>query len=157
MAVARGPHPTERTPEAIALFEEDIDYQRRAEFCKIIPWEELKQTQLTNLKISPVAAVPQFGRCPRIILDLSFPVYQDIDGVITTTQKSVNDTTVLQAPKEAVPEIGKVLPRLLTYMRDTPAGLHILMSKLDISGVLETYRAERGLLQLLIRASTTGR
>jgi hypothetical protein len=32
-----------------------------------------------------------------------------------------------------VREIGKVLPRLLTYMRDTPAGLHILMSKLDIS------------------------
>jgi hypothetical protein len=64
---------------------------------------------------------------------LSFPVYQDIDGVITATQKRVNDTTVLQALKEAVREIGKVLPRLLTYMWDTPAGLHILMSKLDIS------------------------
>ncbi len=86
-----------------------------------------------NLKISPVAAVPQVGRRPRIILDLSFPVYQDIDGVITATQKRVNDTTVLQALKEAVREIGKVLPRLLTYMWDTPAGLHILMSKLDIS------------------------
>jgi hypothetical protein len=33
----------------------------------------------------------------------------------------------------AVKEIGKVLPRLLTYMRDTPAGLHILMCKLNIS------------------------
>jgi hypothetical protein len=115
------------------LFKEDIEYQRRAGFCKIIPWEELKQTRPTNLKISPVAAVLQVGRRPRIILDLLFPVYQDIDGVITATQKSVNDTTVLQAPTEAVREIGKVLPRLLTYMRDTPAGLHILMSKLDIS------------------------
>ncbi len=36
VAVARGPHPTTRTPEAIALFEEDIEYQRRAGFCKII-------------------------------------------------------------------------------------------------------------------------
>ncbi len=27
-AVARGPHPTACTPEAIALFEEDIEYQR---------------------------------------------------------------------------------------------------------------------------------
>lgn len=132
-AVARGPHPTARTPEAIALFEEDIEYQRRAGFCKIFTWEELKQTRPTNLKISPVAAVPQVGRRPRIILDLSFPVYQDVDGVITATQASVNDTTALRAPKEAVREIGKVLPRLLTYMRDTPAGLHILMSKLDIS------------------------
>ncbi len=60
-------------------------------------------------------------------------MYQAADGIITTTQASVNDTTALQAPKEAVRKIGKVLPRLLTYMRDTPAGLHILMSKLDIS------------------------
>jgi hypothetical protein len=43
-AVARGPHPMARTPEAIALFKEDIEYQRRVGFCKIIPWEELKQT-----------------------------------------------------------------------------------------------------------------
>ncbi len=80
-----------------------------------------------------MAAVPQVGRHPRIILDLSFPVYQEVDGVITATQASVNDTTALRAPKDAVREIGKVLPQLLTYMRDTPAGLHILMSKLDTS------------------------
>ncbi len=125
-AVARGPHPTACTPKGIALFEEDIEYQRRAGFCKVIPWEELKRRQPSNLKISPVAAVPQVGRRPRIILDLSFLVYQDVNVVITATQASVNNTTALRAPKEAVREIGKVLPRLLTYMRDTPAGLHIL-------------------------------
>ncbi len=32
-----------------------------------------------------------------------------------------------------VKEIGKVFPCMLQYMRDTPAGLHILFSKLDIS------------------------
>ncbi len=133
-AVARGPHPTACTHEAIALFEEDIEYQRQAGFCKVIPWEELKQLRPPNLKISPVAAIPQVGRRPCIILNLSFPVYQDVDGIITATQASVNNTMALQAPREAVCKIGKVLPRLLTYMRDTPAGLHILMSKLDISG-----------------------
>jgi hypothetical protein len=132
-AVAREPHPTACTHEAIALFEEDIEYQRQAGFCKLIQWEELKHLHPPNLKISPVAAVPQVGHHPRIILDLSFPVYQDVDGIITATQASVNNTMALQAPKEAVHKIGKVLPRLLTYMRDTPAGLHILMSKLDIS------------------------
>ncbi len=132
-AVTRGPHPTAPTPKAVALFEEDIEYQRKAGFCKVIPWEEIKRRCPPNLKISPVAAVPQVGRRPRIILDLSFPVYQEVDGVITATQASVNDTTALQAPSAAVNEIGKVLPRLLSYMRDTPAGLHILMSKLDIS------------------------
>jgi hypothetical protein len=99
----------------------------------VIPWEELKQLRPPNLKISPMAAVPQVGHRPCIILDLSFPVYQNVDGIITAMQASVNNTMALQAPKEAVRKIEKVLPRLLTYMRDTPAGLHILMSKLDIS------------------------
>jgi hypothetical protein len=132
-AVTRGPHLTARTPKAVALFEEDIEYQRKAGFCKVIPWEEIKRHCPPNLKISPVAAVPQLGRRPRIILDLSFLVYQEVNGVVTATQVSVNDTTALQAPSAAVKKIGKVLPRLLTYMRDTPAGLYILMSKLDIS------------------------
>jgi hypothetical protein len=79
-----------------------------------------------------VALVLQAGRRGRIILDLSFPVYQDVDGVVTVTQESVNSTMVLKAPSIPVREIGKVLPRLLQYMRDTPHGVHILFSKLDI-------------------------
>ncbi len=94
-AVARGPHPTARTPKAIALFKDNIRYQRQAEICKVIPWEELKWLQPANLKISPVAAVPQVGRCPQIILDISFPVYQEVNGVITAMQASVNDTMAL--------------------------------------------------------------
>jgi hypothetical protein len=129
-AVAHGPHPTARTPDSITLFAEDIAYQVKAGFCKVYWWDELQTLRPANLKISPVAVVPQVGRCGRIILDLSFPVYQDLDGVVTITQESVNDTTVLQAPAEPVKEIGRVLPRLLQYMRDTPAGLHILFCKL---------------------------
>ncbi len=132
-AVARGPHPTASTPEALQVFKEDINYQVRAGFCKVISWEDLTKLRPKNLKISPVACIPQTGRRGRIILNLSFPVFQEADGVGTATQASVNDTTVLQAPSGPVKEIGKVLPRLLQYMRDTPAGLHILFSKLDIS------------------------
>jgi len=66
-------------------------------------------------------------------LDLSFPVYQDVNGVVTAVQSSVNDTTTLSAPDIPVKEIRKVLPQLLHYMWDTPAGLPILFSKLDIS------------------------
>jgi hypothetical protein len=47
-------------------------------------------------------------------------------------QASVNDTTALQAPLVPVKQIGKVLLRLLQYMQDTLAGLHILFSKLDL-------------------------
>ncbi len=63
-AIVQGPHPTACTPKAIALFEEDIEYQRQAGFFKVIPWEELKWLRPPNLKISPVAAVPQVSRRP---------------------------------------------------------------------------------------------
>ncbi len=84
-AVKRGPHPTACTPEAVALLEEDIEYQQKAGFCKVIPWEKIKRLHPPNLKISPMAAVPQVGRRPRIILNLSYPVYQEVDGVVTAT------------------------------------------------------------------------
>ena len=64
---------------------------------------------------------------------MSFPIYQDVNGVVTITQQSVNSTTVLTTPTEPVKEIGLALPRLLHYMCDTPRGLHILFCKLDIS------------------------
>jgi hypothetical protein len=132
-AVTRGAHPTARTTESVALFTEDIAYQIAAGFCQVFLWDDIVKLCPKNLKISPVAVVPQVNRRGRIILDLSFPVYQTIDGVVTIQQKSVNESTVLTAPSQSVKEIGKVLPRLLQYMHDTPPGLHILFSKLDIS------------------------
>ncbi len=116
MAVARGPHPTATTPNAIALFKEDIAYQVKAGFSRVVLWEDLRWLHPANLKILPVAVVPQTGLRGRIILDHSFPVYQEVNGVVTVTQESVNSTTVLKAPSIPVKEIGKVLPRMLQYM-----------------------------------------
>ncbi len=98
------------------MFKEDIEYQVQTGISKVITWEELKKLQPKNLKISPVACILQVGQRGCIILDLSFPVYQEGDGVVTATQASVNDTTALQAPLVPVKQIGKVLPRLLQYM-----------------------------------------
>jgi hypothetical protein len=78
-AIARGPHPTASTPDAIALFKDDIAYQCKAGFCKVMLWEDLKRLHPQNLKKLPVAVVPQVGRQGRIILDLSFPVYQEVN------------------------------------------------------------------------------
>jgi hypothetical protein len=82
-AITRGPHPTAATLDSIALFKEDIAYQVKAGFCKVMLWEDLQRLRPHNLKISPVVVVPQTGRRGRIILDLSFPVYQDVNGVVT--------------------------------------------------------------------------
>ncbi len=112
-AVDRGPHPMAQMTKLIALFVKDIKYQIKAGFCRVFLWEKLKRRLPENFKISPVAVVPQVGRRGWIILDLSFPVYQDINGVVTIPQESVNASTVLTAPSEAVKEIGKVFPRLL--------------------------------------------
>ncbi len=132
-AVARGLHPTATTPDAIALFKEDIAYQVKAGFLWVMLWEDLQRLCPTNLKILPVAVVPQTGCQGHIILDLSFPVHQEVNGVVMATQESVNSTMVIKSPSIPVKEIGKILPRMLQYMRDTPEGLHILFSKLDIS------------------------
>ena len=156
-AVAHGPHPTARTQDSITLFAEDIEYQVKAGFCKVYQWDELQKMRPANLKISPVAVIPQVGHRCRIILDLSFPVYQDLDGIVTITPESVNDTTVLQAPSDPVKEIGWVLPRLLQYMRDTPAGLHLLFCKVRHQRqLLAPHRPTTGQLQLCICPPTKG-
>jgi hypothetical protein len=132
-AIERGPHPTACTSDAHDLFKEEITYQVTAGFSKVMLWGDVKHLCPKNLKISPVALIPQGGHRGRIILDLSFSIYQDVNGIMTVTQESVNSTMVLTAPSIPVKEIGKMLPRLLHYMRDTPRGLHILFCKLDIS------------------------
>jgi hypothetical protein len=126
VVVARGPHPTASTPEAISLFKEDIAYQVKAGFCNVMLWEDIRKLRPCNIKILPVMVVPQVGRRGHIIIYLLFPVYQKVNGIVTAVQASINDTTVLNAPSTPVREIGKVLPRLLHYMRDMPAGCHIL-------------------------------
>jgi hypothetical protein len=47
------------TQDSIALFAEDIEYQVKGGFCKVYRWDELQKLQPANLKISPVAVVPQ--------------------------------------------------------------------------------------------------
>jgi hypothetical protein len=106
-AIARGLHPTGATPDSIALFKDDIAYQVKAGFCKVMLSEDLQRLRPHNLKISPVAVVPQSGQRGRIILDLSFPVYQDVNGVVTAVQSSVNDTTTLSAPDIPVKRLGR--------------------------------------------------
>lgn len=132
-AVARGPHPSAQTDESYELFRDDIAYQEQAGFCKVYTWSELQAKRPSNLKVSPVAVVPQEGRRGRIILDLSFPVTRMVDGKPTVVQASVNESTRIQAPQEPVKEIGKVFDRLCGFMKAVPPGKHILFSKEDIS------------------------
>jgi hypothetical protein len=133
-AVARGPHRSATENENITLVHEDIQYQVDAGFCKVLPWKEVQRLRPKNLKISPIAVVPQKDRPGRIILDLSFPVYPDNKRNQKPIQAGVNDTTAKLAPDGPVQEIRQVFCRLLSLINEAEAGEVVMLAKIDLSG-----------------------
>ena len=148
-AVKKGPHKSAMSPESIALVREDVDYQVAAGYAQVLTWEEVKRVRPKQLKISPLAVIPQRERRGRMILDLSFavravPAHGQRDKnrrrqkrratqEEIIIQPSVNDTTVRLAPDGPVKELGNVLPRLLDFMAEVPEEEHIYFSKLDLA------------------------
>ncbi len=137
LAIERGPHPTAKEADAIALVHEDIEYQVKAGFTEVVCWDEIKDNLPDHFKVSPVAVIPQTGRRGRIILDLSFPVRRppkkSSRRMGEVVAQAVNDTTKKLAPQEPVREIGQVLPRIFHFMATTPADQEIRWSKVDLS------------------------
>jgi hypothetical protein len=123
-AVARGPHRSAMDAESITLVHEDIQYQVDAGFCTIFTWAEIQNIRPENLKISPIAVVPQRDRRGRIILDLSFPVYPQDRKDKKPLQAGVNETTA---------EIGQVFRRLLSLINEAEAGEVVMLAKIDLS------------------------
>jgi hypothetical protein len=135
-AVARGPHISAMDPENMSTVHEDIQYQVDAGFCKIVLWEDLKKLKPRNLKISPIAVVPQKDRRGRIILDLSFPVYPErtkANPRPDPIQKGVNETTVKLAPQDPVKEIGNVFRRVVTLLDSAALDDVVMLTKIDLS------------------------
>jgi hypothetical protein len=73
-AVERGPHTSSLTPDARTLIKEEVQYQTAAGFSEEVLWHNLRNKLPVNLKILPLAIIPQVGRRDRLLLDLSFPV-----------------------------------------------------------------------------------
>ena len=127
--IERGPHQSATTPEAIDLFEEDIAYQVKAGFARIVYWDDIKEHLPPQLKISPVAVVSQTNRRDRIILDLSFPVRVGRQII----KQVVNDTTVRTLHPLALDYLGTTMPRIIKFMAPAPPQYPIYWSKYDIS------------------------
>ena len=73
----KGPHKSATSAASIQLVSEEVDYQvKKAGFCEVITWDSIVMNPPHNLKISPLACIPQTNRRDRLILDLSFPVYR---------------------------------------------------------------------------------
>jgi hypothetical protein len=135
-AVARGPHHSAMEPDNIKLVHEDIQYRVDAGFFQIMLWSDVQKLWPSNLKISPLAVVPQKDRRGRLILDLSFPVYPErtwANSRPQPLQQGVSDTTTRLAPDAPVREIGNVFRRVLSLLNDSEADEVVILSKIDLS------------------------
>ena len=128
-AIRQGPHQSAMTEKAWELFKDDIAYQVKAGFSRVVLWDDIKDNLPPQLKISPVAVVPQSNRRDRIILDLSFPVRVGREII----QQAVNATTVSTSHPSALKYLGSSMPRILQFMAHAPSTLPIFFSKYDVS------------------------
>ncbi len=71
----------------------------------IVNWDSIKDNPPTQLKISPVAAIPLKNRGLRLILDLSLKLRLSNGDILPL----VNDTMIKMAPKGALDQLGHVL------------------------------------------------
>jgi hypothetical protein len=91
-----------------------------------------------NLKISPLACIPQTNRRDCLILDLSFLVYQPQAGrkrkaTADILQPSVNACTTALSSKPPVQVFCRVLPCIFDFMAAVLPEESIMFSKIDLS------------------------
>jgi hypothetical protein len=143
-ATAAGPHVSALILENAQLIWEDIEYQVKVGFVRMIAASNLfGENQPPDLKIKRVAVVPQDNHHSRIILDLSAevadPKYADNQkaprskrspdpesGKATKStrrnlplQLLVNDMTEPAEDQSGIEALGPALPSILKFMFDT--------------------------------------
>ena len=127
-AIKHGPHRSARTPEARQALRKEALEKVQQGFAKIVRYGDIKHNLPPQLKISPAACIPHKSRSYRVILDLSFRLRHN--GEYTA---SVNDTTVPQAPAEAMGQLGSCFRRLVATMANNHAPDYpFRFAKLDV-------------------------
>jgi hypothetical protein len=61
-AIHQGPHKSALNAEAMQLIEEDVAYQGRARYTKVVDWDVLSTQVPSQLKVSPIAVILQLNR-----------------------------------------------------------------------------------------------
>jgi hypothetical protein len=65
-AIERGPHTSALTPKARDLIDKEMKYQIQAGFSEMVLWRTIQHAYPLNLKVSPLAVIPQVGRRGRL-------------------------------------------------------------------------------------------
>ena len=139
-AVARGPHQSSRSPEALAHFATESAEKVRVGQAKLVLWDDIKDNPPPQLKISPIAAIPHKSKAFRSILDLSFSLRLKNGGIL----ESVNDSTVKMAPRGALDQLGQALSRIIHAFAEADEDAKIFMAKWDIKDGFWRMDCEKG-------------
>ena len=114
-AIRRGPHKS--CDEYHEFLEEEFgDFVEKAQWI-VLPFSKVKH--MKGLRLSPPGVVPQRGRRPRLIADLTFYL--------------INDDTIRMAPAEAM-QFGRALERLIhSIVFANPHHGPVHLKKVDMS------------------------
>ena len=124
-AIARGPHQSVLTPEVLENFAAEIKEKVQSKQAWVVEWDAIKNNPPTELKISPIAAIPHKSKAYWSILDLSFQL-QLKNG---SFREAVNDTTVKTAPGGAIDQLGECLSRIIHAFTAAEEDAKIFMTK----------------------------
>jgi hypothetical protein len=94
----------------------------------LVEWDSIKDSPPTELKVSPIAAIPHKSKEFCSILDLSFQLRLANGGV----RSSVNDTTEKTAPAGAIDQLGECLSRVIHAFAEADEDAKIFTAKWDI-------------------------
>jgi hypothetical protein len=124
-AVARGAHKSAHMDRAF-VFDELTDFCKQG-YWIVLPYSEVREWRM--LRISPIGAVPQRDRRPRLIVDYSF--------------SDLNAETLQLAPTEAM-QFGRALQRVFKHIVEAdPRYGPVHLAKIDIADGCNagTYRS----------------
>lgn len=96
--------------------------------CKVVLWDDIKDSLPEQLKVSPLAMIPHKSRKFRAILDLSFRLRLKNGDVVP----SVNEGTTLEAPAAAIDQMGHALSRIIHAFAEAGEDDKVFMAKFDI-------------------------
>ena len=127
-AIEKGPHASALEPAAMLQLSSEAAEKEAKGQCKIVLWDDIKNNPPTQLKISPLAAVPHKSRVCRAILDLSFAIRLSEGG----TAPSVNEASTKTAHHGAIDQLGHGLTRIIHAFAEADDDAQIFMAKWDI-------------------------
>ena len=118
-AIAHGLHCSVCTPQAQQALRQEALEKVNQGFAKIVRYGEIKSNLPAQLKISPAACISHKSRKYWVILDLLFCPQHNEDYT-----ESVNDTTIPQAPTEAMGQLRSCFRHLVATMANNYSSQH---------------------------------